>query len=264
MNARLSAIWAYPIKGARGTSVRAAAVGERGLVDDRRYMLVDGDGVALTQRENARLALVSPIVVPEGEGLAVDAPGMPTLRVGNHGPARVVSVWSSAVEAVEVEGAEWFSAFLGERCALVYMPEASRRSVKEKYARDAIVSFADGFPFLLANEASLADLNRRLEAPVPMDRFRPNLVVEGAPPWAEDGWTTLTIGSIPFTAPKPCERCVVTTIDQATGVAGKEPLRTLATFRAREGGSGATVCFGENLVHHALGTLRVGDVVTPR
>jgi uncharacterized protein YcbX len=252
----LAAIWVYPVKGARGTSVRSAVVGERGFIDDRRYMVVDVDGVALTQRENAGLALVVPRV--EEDGLTIDAPGMPTLMVGRAGPPRTVSVWSSRVEAVEVEGAGWFSRYLGERCALVYMPESSRRPVKPKHdATGAIVSFADGFPFLLANEASLADLNRRLAEPVPMDRFRPNVVVAGAEAWAEDGWDEITIGSIPFSVPKPCDRCVVTTIDQATGVGGKEPLRTLATFRARDG----AVWFGENLVHHAQGALAVGDAV---
>lgn len=255
----LSSIHVYPIKGARGTTLQSAVVGDRGFVDDRRYMVVDEDGVFISQREVAKLALVVPEVI-EG-GLEVDAPDMPTLRVGRGGDRRSVTVWSSQVEAVDVGASEWFSGFLGRPCALVYMPEGSRRPVKEKYGfPEAIVSFADGFPFLLANEASLADLNARLESPVPMDRFRPNLVVSGAEPWAEDHWDEITIGTIAFSVPKPCDRCVVTTIDQKTAVAGKEPLRTLATFRQRDG----NVWFGENLVHHGLGTLTVGDIVTVR
>jgi len=257
----VSSLHVYPIKGARGTSVASASVGDRGFVDDRRYMVVDPNGVAITQREVARLALVEPTL--ESGGLRVVSPGMPPLKVGRGGDRRSAVVWSAVVDALDVgrEAAEWFSSVLGVHCSLVYMPDHARRPVNPKYDDSgAIVSFADGFPFLLASESSLADLNARLESPVPMDRFRPNVVVRGAPAWAEDDWDRIAIGEVEFSVPKPCDRCVVTTIDQSSGVAGKEPLRTLATFRARDG----RVWFGENLVHHGQGTLSVGDVVTVR
>lgn len=253
----LSSLWLYPIKGARGTSVASAEVGDRGLVGDRRYMVVDPEGGQITQREVAKLALVVPALEPDG--LSIDAPGMPTLRVGREGERRTVTVWSSSVEAFDVGAGAWFSEVLGRSCGLVYMPDTARRPVNPKYDDSgAIVSFADGFPFLLANEASLADLNGRLDAPLPMNRFRPNLVVRGAEAWAEDHWDRVQIGAIQFSVPKPCDRCVVTTIDQSTAIAGKEPLRTMATFRSRDG----KVWFGENLVHHAQGTLTVGDAIT--
>ncbi|MBI2394066.1 MAG: MOSC domain-containing protein [Deltaproteobacteria bacterium] len=255
----LSAIHVYPIKGARGLSLAEADVGDRGLAGDRRFMVVDDVGVAITQREHPRLALVRPVF--DGDALLVDAPGMSTLRLPRapEGDRRSVAVWSATVDSIELgePAAAWFSEALGVRCALVFMPDSARRPVKPKYSTTAIVSFADAFPFLLASESSLADLNARLDEPVPMDRFRPNLVVRGAPAWAEDHWDRVRIGPIGFSLPKPCDRCVVTTVDQDTGVAGREPLRTLATFRARDG----MVWFGENLIHEARGTLRVGDRV---
>jgi uncharacterized protein YcbX len=124
----------------------------------------------------------------------------------------------------------------------------------------ARVSFADGFPFLLISEESLADLNGRLAVPLPMNRFRPNLVVAGCEPYAEDGWKEIRIGDVKLRVVKPCERCLVTTTDQATGERGKEPLRTLATYRK----VGNDVMFGQNVVHENTGELRVGDAVIMR
>jgi hypothetical protein len=164
------------------------------------------------------------------------------------------------VHAAEAEPAAhaWFSRYLGFDCRLVYMDEAAHRPVDPQYAPEGReVSFADGYPLLLTAEASLADLNARLDAPVPMNRFRPNLVVAGGMAFAEDGWSRVRIGAVPFQVVKPCARCVVTTIDPQTAAQGKEPLRTLSRFRRRQG----KVFFGENLIPEQPGIVRVGDPV---
>lgn len=251
----LSAIHIYPIKGARGVALASADVVERGLRDDRRFMIVSDAGLFLTQREHPELARVGTAI--EGDALVIEA-GDHRLRVplSPMGPRRAVTVWSSEVDAVEVpEAHRFFSAILGTPAHLVYMPDDARRPVKN---RDAIVSFADGYPMLLTSESSLGDLNAHMDAPLPMDRFRPNLVVRGAPAWAEDTWDRIRVAGIELELAKPCDRCVVTTTDQQTGERGVEPLRTLARIRARD----HKVWFGENLVHHGTGTVRVGDVVT--
>lgn len=251
---QLSAIHVYPIKGARAVSLTSADVVERGLLHDRRFMIVSDVGVAITQRDEPELARIGARIE---DALVVEAPSGLTLRVPlvPDGPRRPVTIWSSEVEAIEVPAAHRFvSAILKREAHLVFMPDETRRAVKDS---EAIVSFADGYPLLLTSESSLADLNAHMGAPVPMDRFRPNLVIRGAPPWAEDAWDRIRIGEIELELPKPCDRCVVTTIDQRTAEKGREPLATLARVRARDG----RVWFGENLVHKNYGSLRVGDRV---
>jgi uncharacterized protein YcbX len=147
---------------------------------------------------------------------------------------------------------------LDDEVSLLYMPDSERRAVNPNRARPGdIVSFADAYPLLLISEASLAALNQRLDAPVEMRRFRPNLVISGCEPYAEDGFSALSIGPLTFRGVKRCERCVVTTVDPATAEQGKEPLRTLARYRQSEG----KVWFGMNLIHDGPGTLRLGDPV---
>ena len=250
----------YPIKGTHGIAVPLARVGDRGFVDDRRFVITDLNGKFLTQRTLPRLALVTTEL--DGATLRLRAPGMPSLelaRTPKTGAPRVVEVWDDRCDGLAVEGeaAAWLSQFLATPCELVYMPDDSRRPVDPDYAPGAQVSFADGFPFLLASESSLAELARR-GAEVPMSRFRPNLVIAGAAPFAEDTWRAVRIGEVRFAVVKPCARCPVTTVDQETAVMpSSEPLRTLATFRRREGG----VMFGQNLVHEGPGVVRVGDAV---
>lgn len=169
----------------------------------------------------------------------------------------LVSVWGDVVEALEM-GAEpdrWFGSLLGTECRLVYQPDDAVRQVDPRYAeaRDQ-VGLADGFPFLAISSASLEHLNARLTEPVPMDRFRPNLVVGGCAPHAEDGWNRIRVGDIGFRVAKPCARCSIPLVDQATAARGKEPLRTLAGYR-RFGGK---ILFGQNLLHDGPGTLSVG------
>ena len=265
MTLRLSALNIYPIKSARGISLDQSEVDEFGLRYDRRWMLVDESGQFLSQRSHARLALVVPSI--RAGVLCVDAPGMSTLETPLHPSATIstrVSVWDDTCDAgwMGEQAASWFSDFLGSPCSLVYMADQVFRPADPEFAPPgARVSFADGFPFLLIAEESLADLNSRLTNPLPMNRFRPNLVVAGGEPYAEDGWGRIEIGEMRLRVVKPCGRCVVTTTDQATGVRGQEPLRTLATYRKQDG----KVMFGQNVVHEAPGLLRVGDpVVAPR
>jgi uncharacterized protein YcbX len=176
------------------------------------------------------------------------------------GPRRSIRIWDDVVHATDLgdEAARWISSFLGADCRVVFMPDDVVRPVDPRYAQPGDrVGFADAYPFLLISQGALGELNRRLKSPLPMNRFRPNLVVDGVPPHAEDGWARIAIGGVMFEVVKPCARCVVTTTDQETGERGHEPLRTLATYRRTNG----KVHFGQNLIHQGGGELRVGDAV---
>jgi len=255
----LSALTVFPVKSLRGIAVDSWDVAARGLRMDRELMLVDDSGVLVSQREERRLALFSTelardrIVVRAPDGAALE------IAIDRRSDERVaVTVWKDTVRAEPVGRAadDWFSHRLGRSVRLVRFPDDSQRQVDIRYAADGdSVGFADGFPFLLTGEASLADLSARAGQPLAMARFRPNLVVAGSAPYAEDSWRRLRIGSVELELVKPCARCVVTTIDPDTAAAGLEPLRTLAGYR--NGGGG--VLFGWNLVHRTTGVLRVGD-----
>jgi uncharacterized protein YcbX len=260
--ARVSALNWYPVKSCRGAPLSEAVVGARGIVGDRSFMLVDEDGRFLSQREFPRMALIEPRL--EESALTFTVPGLqrfsvPVLRDGKRCD---VSVWRDRCEAVDQgdAAADWASAFLGVRCRLVRMADDVVRAVDRDFAvSDADqVAFADGYPFLLTSDESLADLNGRMAAPLPMDRFRPNIVVTGAAPFAEDCWRRVRIGEIAFAVVKPCARCVITTTNQATAERAQEPLRTLATYRQVRGKG---VMFGQNLIHESTGVIRVGDPV---
>ncbi|MDQ4127820.1 MAG: MOSC domain-containing protein [Actinomycetota bacterium] len=263
----LSQVYVYPIKSCGGIALKSAALSATGLRYDRRWMLVDETGEFLSQRKLPRMALIS---VRFGPGaLIVGAPGMPYLELPLHPPEPLglleVDVWGDKVRGAPTgeEADRWFGQFLGFACRLVYMPDEEVRSVDSAHAADGDqFSLADAFPFLLISEASLDDLNGRMEEPVAMNRFRPNLVVRGCEPYAEDGWSWVRIGGVSFRVAEPCARCAVTTVNQESGARGKEPLRTLATYRK----VGGEVFFGRNLIHGSLGTVRVGDPaeVTPR
>ncbi len=256
---RLSAINVYPLKSAAGLPKPSWAVDSFGLRHDRRWMLVDASGDFLSQRDHPRLALIRPELRPDALVLrAADAADL-ELALEPAGPELTVTVWAGETRGRLVSAAAdcWLTAFLGVGCRLVYMPDDVVRPVHPDYALDGErTSFTDGFPFLLISEASLEDLNSRLAAPLPMNRFRPNLVVSGAAPFAEDSWRRLRIGPVTFRVAKPCPRCVMTTVDQALGKSpNTEPLRTLATFRRNAQGQ---VDFGQNLLHAGTGRLDVG------
>ncbi|WP_328472315.1 MOSC domain-containing protein [Streptomyces sp. NBC_00448] len=267
----VSALHVYPVKSLRATSTPAAVVEPWGLAGDRRWMLVDaGTGKAVTQREDARLALIGAVLDEHG-GLRLTAPGRRPLDVAvpPPGPLETVRIFSGTLEVRPADEAAsaWCSAYLGMPVRLVHLdrPE-SRRPIDPEYARPGeTVSLADGFPLLVTTTASLDALNKLIaagdradEGPLPMNRFRPNAVVVGTEAWAEDGWRRVRIGEVVFRVPKPCGRCVITTTDQRTGVRGREPLRTLGRHR----NINSQLVFGQNLVPETSGTLHVGDPLT--
>ena len=262
----LSGLYVYPIKSCAGIPLQSADLSATGLRHDRSWMLVDETGEFMSQRAHPRMALIS--IRFSAEHLIVSAPGMEELEIPLYPQAESsidVRVWgdTNRGELVTEEANRWFTEFLKFPCRLVHKPEDDPRLVDSSFAESGDqVGFADGFAFLLISEASLEDLNMRLEDPLPMNRFRPNFVVKGCGPYAEDGWSRLRIGSVPFRVAEPCPRCAITTVDQETGTRGKEPLRTLATYRKFEG----EVFFGRNLIHDTLGTVSVGASVeaTPR
>lgn len=266
MGMTLSEINIYPVKSLGGISLKAAQMTSRGLNNDRRFLVVDPDNQFVSQRELPKMATVWTELV--GGQLEFAAPDREPIRVDAEPrvlPTRTVQVWASSVAAhtVSTGADEWLSDYLGADLRLVYMPDTSERACNPTYAHNSeIVSFADGFPVLITNDASLADLNNRIVlgggAAVPMNRFRSNLVVNGAEPWAEDNWGEIAIGEAVFRVAKPCGRCQVTTTDQATGdVRGPEPLKTLSGFRDTDLGT----LFGINLVPVKLGAVKIGDKV---
>jgi hypothetical protein len=264
---RLAALHIYPMKAGRAVDLDRSVVEPWGLRGDRRWLLVDVDGCAVTQRDEPSLARVSVTYVDISGEISVQADGRPGCRVTPPGPTAPMikaDVWGSAVPAAAAGPAAdaWFSAYLGSPVRLVYLDDPTRRPVDPGYCRDGdVVSFADGFPLLLTSTGSLDALNRWLaddgERPVPMTRFRPSAVVTGAPPWAEDRWPRVRIGPVPFRVAKPCGRCVVTTIDQVTGERGRQPLKMLGRHR----NIGQQLVFGQNLIPDACGVITVGDPV---
>lgn len=256
---QLASIHVYPVKAAAGCEVAEWEVDRFGLRHDRRFMLVDPEGLFVTQREEPRLALLRPHV--EGDALRLEAPGAGERALAlapRRGEELRVRIWSAELRALapEPDVDRWLSEFLGRPLRLVHLPETSFRRIDARYVPERRpTSFTDGFPFLVIAQASLDALNRRLARPLPMDRFRPNLVIGAAEPFAEDGWERIRIGSLTLALVKPCARCSVTTTDQARGERdGDEPLRTLAQFRRR----GGAVHFGQNAVHDEPGRLRRG------
>jgi uncharacterized protein YcbX len=259
----LSGLNIYPIKSLKGIALSEAKIERRGLQYDRRWMLVDMNNKFFTQREFPKMATIK--VELEPSGLKIDSMGKDSLFVPFAAKPRetaIVEVWRNHCpgDFVSAEADRWFREALDTECKLVYMSDESLRPVDPDFAiANDVVSFADGYPFMIATEASLQDLNSRLTEPVGMDRFRPNFVVSGAEPFAEDNWKLVTIGGVNFHVAKPCGRCVMTTVDQERGIKeGVEPLRTLAGFRTHE----HSVWFGQNLIALNEGaTIRVGDEI---
>ena len=261
---RISELNIYPVKSLKGISLESAIVEDRGLRFDRRWMLVDEGRQFITQREVPRMATVNISVGAAGLEASINGSSIAIPAEPNTGETANVKIWSSSVkgEFYPAEINEWFSDELQTKCRLVLMPETTKRKVSPFFAvrkfQDT-VSFADGYPFLLIGQASLDDLNSRLTDPVPMNRFRPNFVVTGSEAFEEDTWKRIRIGSTEFHVVKPCARCVMTTVDQTAGEkTGKEPLKTLSSYRNRNG----NVLFGQNLIAEtAGGIVKVGDEV---
>lgn len=255
----------YPVKGLKGIRIDSALATSRGLAHDRRFMVVDPAGGFLSQREFPRMATVWTEIA--GSQLLLAAPDCDEVSVPlepTEGEAVRAEVWDSVCSAIAPSPAadRWLTEYLGAPCRLVYMPDATRRLSNPRHAgEDKLVGFADGYAFLVVSEASLADLNGRLANPVPMDRFRANIVLKGTLPFAEDGWGEFTVGGAVLRMAKPCGRCQVTTTDQSTGeVTGPEPLATLAGYRdSKEFGAR----FGMNAVTVRAGEIGVGNTVLP-
>jgi len=270
---QLAGLFLYPVKSLRGFAVPEARFDSLGLVGDRRFLVVDREGRQLTQRQLPRMAMIETELTPDH--LILRSPNSLPLHVSRYAdpaaPIRSVSVWKSENLQVEDCGgdpARWLSAFLGTDCFLVRIGTAFRRPIlNSQQARPGdVVSFADAYPFLVISEASLGDLNDRLmargETAVPMNRFRPSLVISGCAAYTEDSWSRVMIGSATFRSSGPCARCVVTSTDQFSGERSPEPLRTLASYR-RDPHDSTAVNFGQNLIHETKsGTLRVGDLVS--
>lgn len=258
----VSGLFVYPVKSCAGTSLESAELDTCGIRHDREFMVVDPAGCCLTQRELPRMALVRPTRTIDA--LQLEAPDMPALKLTPciDGSSTEVTIWRDRVAAVD-QGrvvADWFSTYLETPCHLVRQAEEAVRQVDPEFARLPTdqVRFPDGYPLLLISEESLADLNTRLDVALPMNRFRPNVVVRGGDaPYAEDLWPEISIGEVRFSLVKACARCAITTTDQLTAERGLEPLATLATYRRIPRG----VLFGQNLIHHGGGTIRVGDTV---
>ncbi len=259
----VSQLYFYPVKSCAGTALSEAEIGSRGIKYDRQWMVVDEAGDFLTQRELSRMALIKPLIDEQSGRLRLNAPAMMEFALGLNatGQRMPVRVWDDNCTALDQgdEAAGWFSKFLNVKVRLVKFDAEFTRQVSRKYAKrpDDQVGFADGFPFLLLTEASLSDLNQRLSEKLPMNRFRPNIVVSGTKPFAEDTWKKIAINGIEFDVVKPCARCVITTVNQDSGIAGSEPLKTLASFRRSDG----KVLFGQNLTHASEGKIAIGDGV---
>jgi uncharacterized protein len=260
---RVTSLHTYPIKGCYRVDARSVPVEPWGLAGDRRWLIVTaGAGKALTQRELPHLTQIRP--APTAEGVTLRTQGKDALDVAAPaGGERVeVEIWRNRVKVARagVDADAWLSAVLGRDVWLVYLDDPTQRAIEPGYGEpDDRVNLADGYPLLLANEASLEALNGWMDEPLPMTRFRPNVVVAGFPAWAEDDWIggRVRIGAVTFRVPKPCDRCVVTTTDQETGEKGREPLFALGKHRRIGGG----LMFAVNLIPDGRGLIAVGDPV---
>jgi uncharacterized protein YcbX len=256
---QLSSMTYYPIKACRGFDVTESFVERMGLEHDRRMMVVTPKGKFLTQREHPKLALITPTL--DNGSVTLSAPNFDSLQfeIQKSGSPMSVEIWKSeGMEAIDQgdKTAAWLSEWLGISARLVHMDERFKRRLNPEYAvsDEDHTGFADGYPILVISEESLLDLNSRLDSPVPMNRFRPNMVVKGCEPFAEDAWKRIRIGGIEMAVVKPCPRCVVTTIDKNTLEKNKEPLKTLNTYRKQQGGA----MFGMNVIPLGEGEIKVG------
>ena len=256
---QISNLTYYPIKACRGFDVTESFVERMGLANDRRMMVVTPEGEFLTQREHPKLALITPTLT--NDMLTLSAPDFDSIHfvVQRSGVISPVNIWKSEnVPAVDQgDGpAQWLSDWLGVSVRLVHFADGYKRVLNPDYAinADDHTGFADGYPILLISEESLGDLNAKLDSPLPMNRFRPNVVVKGCAPFEEDTWKRIRIGDIEMALVKPCPRCVVTTIDKETLEKNKEPLKTLNKYRKHELGA----IFGMNTIPLNAGKLETG------
>lgn len=257
-------MYIYPVKACAGIRLTQSLIGAHGLLHDRMWMLISPDDRFITQREAPQVARIQPSFDRAGH-LCLQAPGMSELTIAPAAGASTrqthVDIWGSRCLAQEqgADAAKWLSEFLRRPCQLVRMPPDFSRYASAPFdpLNRALQGFVDSYPILLISSESLQDLNRRMEQPVRMDRFRPNFVVTGGSPYAEDTWRKVQIGSVTFSGAQTCARCVVTTIDPVTLKFGKEPLHTLSQYRKID----RSVRFGQYLIHEQPGTVALGDAL---
>ena len=243
-----------------GIALQQADVLPKGLKHDRRFMLADDNGVAITQRDIPELALCYPTIDNQFIKVTYGGSSVTFPLEPQRGTIVNARVWGDAIKTIEVnrEVSRWFSDILNTSCRLLYFPEEHERPVEAAYQIDhEHVSLADAFPFLIIGEETLAELNGRLQSPVPMNRFRPNFTFRGGKPYEEDTWSNFSIGQCDFAAMKRCARCIVITTDQITTRRSAEPLKTLATYRSENN----KVYFGQNVLHRRGRTIGVGDEI---
>ena len=258
----LNQMFIYPVKSLAGIAVKQWQVTEKGLLYDRKWMLIDEERHFLSQRHLPQMALIKTALT--SESLMLSAPNKKdiTLSLYPHGGEIIPSqIWhdNCLARSISTEVDQWLSEFLEVKCRLVYQPDDLIRPVDPHYAKPSDkVSFADGFPFLILSDASLTALNQAMNLNVSIERFRPNLVISGCDSYAEDSWREIRIGAIDFRLPKPCSRCSVPAIDPQTAQVGKEPLTTLNRLRKWQN----KIYFGQNALHNNCGSLTVGDEVT--
>ncbi|MGC4102105.1 MOSC domain-containing protein [Ferruginibacter sp.] len=260
---QVSELYIYPVKSLGGIAKQTVEIVHTGFKYDRRWMLVDEENRFLTQRVHPQMSLLQP--EETADGIAVFHKQQPSQRISipltDSGNRISVVVWDDACTAIEAteEINQWFSNMLGFNCKLVYMPDDSLRLVDKRYAEnDETTSFSDGYPVLAIGQSSLDLLNEKMPAPLPINRFRPNIVFTGGHAHIEDEMARFTINELEFLGVKPCARCVMTTINQQTAAAGKEPLRTLARYRMKNN----KIYFGQNVLPQQHGSISVGDHIT--
>ena len=264
---KISELAIYPVKSCAQVSLSSAKVDRFGLHMDRRWMVVDEKGKFITQRQIAKMCLISVSLIDKGVILKTASNGTCTVKIENLKQIQQVMVWEDRCKALDCgdEVARWLSDFLCQTCRLVYFPDEEFRQVDLTFAQKGDrTAFSDGFPFLLISEGSLQDLNQRIlkanpqQSMLEMRRFRPNIVVTGCEAFAEDSWKKIQIGDIVLRVVKPCKRCVIPTIDPDSGIKGDEPLKTLLTYRKQDN----KILFGQNVIAERTGEFEVGMPVT--
>ena len=256
----ITQIFIYPVKSLGAIALSETQVEERGLKYDRRWMLCNEENKFITQREFKDLALFK--IQFDENGFVINySDELPFfIPFTIDGETEEVAVWDDTCEAIEYKkGSVWFSNMLSFPCKLFYMPNETKRKVDAKYAtNNEITSFSDGYPILIVGQQSLNDLNNKLSEAITIDRFRPNLVFDGGTAFDEDQFVNFSINNVVLKGAKPCGRCEVIAIDQTTGISGKEPLKTLASYRSKNN----KVLFGRNVIVHQKGNIKVGDSIS--
>ena len=259
----VSELYIYPVKSLGGVAVKSAKITSRGFKYDRRLMLVDANNKCLTQRDLPEMAMLQPAIEDKGFAIVHKKDPSRSLFIPHQPDGNLladVTIWDDICSGKVYQQSinNWFTEVLNTQCRLIYMPDSSQREIDKRYAHNGeVTSFADEYPLLIIGQASLDDLNNRLEIPVPINRFRPNIVFTGGTAFQEDEMDEFLIGDITFNAVKPCKRCVIITINQHTKEKSKEPSKTLATYRFHDKG----ICFGQNLLHKGDGVIHTGDAI---